>query len=126
MDEHFIPRKERHRKHFFKRHANQEQENIKSITYITAFILYFLLFSMFELVHIYLDQKLLHHPLKSLTNKEIYRCILAGLIYIGSYLCVVDTYFRFDFPSVLLRIIIPVLAFVLSFLSMLTMLIPHL
>ncbi len=126
MDEHFIPRKERHRKHFFKRQSNQEQEYIKSITYLKAFILYFLLFSMFELVHIYLDQKLLHQPIKLITNKEIYRCILAGLIYIGSYLCVVDTYFRFDFPSVALRIIIPLLAFILSFLSMLAMLIPHL
>lgn len=126
MDEQFIPRKERHRKHFFKRQSNQEQESIKSITYVKAFILYFLLFSMFELVHIYLDQKLLHQPVNLLTNKEIYRCILAGLIYIGSYLCVVDTYFRFDFPSIALRIFIPVLAFVLSFLSMLTLLIPHL
>jgi len=126
MDEHFIPRKERHRKQFFKRHSYQDQENIQSINYVKAFILYFLLFSMFELVHIYLDQHLLQQSLKTLTNKELYRCILAGLIYIGSYLCVVDTYFRFDFPSIALRIIIPVLAFVLSFISMLTMLIPHL
>ncbi|MEH6939706.1 hypothetical protein V7056_17925 [Bacillus sp. JJ664] len=126
MDEHFIPRKERHRKHFFKRQSYQDQENIQSFNYVKAFILYFLLFSMFELVHIYLDQHLLQQSLKILTNKEIYRCILAGLIYLGSYLCVVDTYFRFDFPSIALRIIIPVLAFVLSFISMLTMLIPHL
>lgn len=127
MGEQFIPRKERHRKHFFKRHTDQEErENIKFITYLKSFTYYFLLFSIFELVHIYLDQKLFHQSFKLLTDKEIFSCILAGLIYASSYLCVVDTYYRFNFPSVVIKIIIPVVAFILSFLSMLTLLIPHL
>lgn len=127
MGEQFIPRKERHKKQFFKRQTNKiEGDNIKFITYLKCFIYYFLLFSIFGLVHIYLDQKIFHHSLKLLTNKEIFRCILAGLIYVISYLCVVDTYYRFNFDSVIIKVFIPVLAFILSFLSMLTLLIPHL
>ncbi|WP_129688539.1 hypothetical protein [Gottfriedia acidiceleris] len=120
MDEQFIPRKERHKKRFIRKRQNIEREKIKFSTYILSVFYYFLLFLIFNLVQFYIFQHV-NHNIKSLGNFDLARAIISGLIYLLCIICIEDTYRRYRMPSTFIRILIPILVFILAIVAMYTL-----
>ena len=123
MDEQFIPRKERHKKRFIRKRQNIEHEKIKFSTYILSVFYYFLLFLIFNLVQFYIFQHVKHvnHTIRSLGNFDLARAIISGLIYLLCIICIEDTYRRYRMPSTFIRILIPILVFILAIITMYTL-----
>lgn len=120
MEEQFVPRKERHKKRFLKKSQNIERENIKFRTYIKSVFYYFLLFLIFNLVQFYIFQHV-NHTIKSLESFDIARAILSGLIYLICIICIEDTFRRYQIPSIFIRVLIPILMFILAIITMYTL-----
>ncbi|MGG0178624.1 hypothetical protein [Gottfriedia acidiceleris] len=120
MDEQFIPRKERHKKRFIRKRQNIEREKIKFSTYLLSVFYYFLLFLIFNLVQFYIFQHV-NHTIKSLGNFDLARAIISGLIYLLCIICIEDTYRRYRMPSTFIRILIPILVFILAIFTMYTL-----
>ncbi|MFD4707785.1 hypothetical protein ACFWM3_23480 [Gottfriedia sp. NPDC058432] len=120
MDEQFIPRKERHKKRFIRKRQNIEREKIKFSTYILSVFYYFLLFLIFNLVQFYIFQHV-NHTIKSVGHFDLARVIISGLIYLLCIICIEDTYRRYRIPSTFIRILIPILVFILAIVTMYTL-----
>ncbi|PGL72148.1 hypothetical protein [Bacillus sp. AFS055030] len=120
MEEQFIPRKERHKKRIFKKRQNTEREKIKFSTYILSIFYYFLLFLIFNLVQFYLFHHV-HHAIKSLGSFDLARAIISGLIYLLCIICIEDTFRRYRMPSTFIRILIPIVVFILAIVTMYTL-----
>ncbi|KQL33936.1 hypothetical protein AN960_20045 [Bacillus sp. FJAT-25509] len=120
MDEQFIPRKERHKKRFIRKRQNIEREKIKFSTYILSVFYYFLLFLIFNLVQFYIFQHF-NHTIKSVGHFDLARAIISGLIYLLCIICIEDTYRRYRIPSTFIRILLPILVFILAIITMYTL-----
>ena len=125
MGEQFIPRKERHKKNLYnKQKINNDGEKIRFSVYLKSFTLYFLFFSMFGLVHIYIDIDQSFQ--KSFNNYfsyyDLLKWIVVSIIYIGIYWGIVDTYLRYYSFSVVKRNLIPIFAFIFSVFCIFTLL----
>ncbi|WP_088043654.1 hypothetical protein [Bacillus sp. EAC] len=121
MGEQFIPRKERHKKRllFRKHHDHVEQEKIKGSNGFFSIFYYFLLFLLFNLVQFFVFQTY-DQPFNSLGNIEIIRLILSAIIYFLCILCIQDVFRKYKIPSKFLRIMIPVILYILSMITMYT------
>lgn len=125
MSEQFIPRKERHKKKLLiKQKNNIEVEEIRFRVYLKSFTLYFLFFSMFGLIHIYIDVD--HSFQKSFnyyfSDYDLLKWIIVSIMYIGIYWCIIDTYVRYNSISFVKRNLIPIIAFILSVFCIFTLL----
>ncbi|WP_088072719.1 hypothetical protein [Gottfriedia luciferensis] len=122
MDEQFIPRKERHKRRFFKKHQKIEREKVKFSTYLLSVFYYFVLFLIFNLVQFYLFQYIdASSSFKSLQKFDLVRVVLSGLIYLICIICIEDTFRRYKIPSTFIRILLPIIVFILAVISMYTL-----
>ncbi|PEL11212.1 hypothetical protein [Bacillus sp. AFS017336] len=119
MEEQFIPRKDRHKNRLFKKGPNIEREKVKFSTYLLSVFYYFLLFLIFNLVQFYIFRYANHyHSFKLIGNYDLVRAVLSALIYLICIICIEDTYKRSRIPSTFIRLLIPIVVFIVAMATM--------